>query len=69
MFPIQPVRIYAGVEICQIFYHTLEGKTREYKSGKYQNNTDIQPSMLYKEFQQPEERQRTLWEADDTKMH
>ena len=25
MFCVQPVRIYAGVEIGQIFYHTLEG--------------------------------------------
>src|SRR6516225_7068161 len=34
---VQPVRIYAGVEICQIFYHTLEGRYENYKSGKYQN--------------------------------
>lgn len=49
MFAIQPVRIYAGVQICQIFYHTLEGDVQEYKS-KYQNNKDIQPSLLYQEF-------------------
>ncbi len=48
---VQPVRIYAGVEICQIFYHTLEGKYENYKSGKYQNNQGIQPSLLYKDFQ------------------
>lgn len=50
MFAVQPVRIYAGVEICQIFYHTLEGDVREYSSDKYQNNRDIQPSLLYREF-------------------
>jgi dCTP deaminase len=48
---IQPVRIYAGVQICQIFYHTVEGEFTEYKSGKYQGNTGIQPSMIYKDFE------------------
>jgi len=47
---VQPVRVYAGVEICQIFYHTLEGRYENYKSGKYQNNQGIQPSLLYKDF-------------------
>ncbi len=51
MFCIQPVKIYPGVEICQIFYHTIEGDYIKYRSGKYQNNQDIQPSMLYKDFQ------------------
>ena len=47
---IQPVRLYPMVEICQIYYHTLEGDFIPYQSGKYQNNTGIQPSMLYKDF-------------------
>ena len=51
IFCVQPVRIYAGVEICQIFYHTLEGPYENYKSGKYQNNQGIQPSLLYKDFE------------------
>lgn len=51
MFAVQPIRIYAGVEICQIFYHEIAGdEIFEYKSGKYQNNNDIQPSMLFKEL-------------------
>ena len=50
MFAVQPVRIYPGVEICQIFYHTVEGAITEYRSNKYQNNTDIQPSLLFKEL-------------------
>ncbi len=51
MFAIQPVRIYAGVQICQIFYHQVEGAITEYNnSGKYQNNQDIQPSLLYREL-------------------
>ncbi len=55
MFAIQPIRIYAGVQICQIFYHVLEGSVREYSSGKYQNNKDIQPSLLYREFGRTED--------------
>ena len=50
MFAVQPVRIYAGVAICQIFYHDLLGSFTEYQSDKYQNNTDIQPSLLFKEL-------------------
>lgn len=47
---IEPVRIYAGVEICQVFYHTVTEPFEEYKSGKYQGNTEVQPSMLWKDF-------------------
>ncbi|MDR1491390.1 MAG: dCTP deaminase [Planctomycetaceae bacterium] len=47
---VQPIRIYSFVEICQIYYHTIQGEYDEYCDGKYQNNTDIQPSMLYKDF-------------------
>lgn len=51
IFCVQPLRIYAGVEICQIYYHTLSPDYEPYRSGKYQNNTGIQPSLLYREFQ------------------
>lgn len=51
MFCVQPIRVYAGIEICQIFYHTIEGDFDRYEKGKYQNNTGIQQSMLYKEFE------------------
>ncbi|MGH4137131.1 dCTP deaminase [Clostridium sp.] len=47
---IQPIRIYADVEICQIYYHSIEGDYDRYISGKYQNNKGIQPSLLYKDF-------------------
>ena len=50
MYAVHPIRIYPNVEICQIFYHTIEGKYEEYTSGKYQDNTGIQPSLLFKEF-------------------
>ncbi len=60
MFAVQPVRIYAGVEIAQIFYHTLDGDIREYSSEKYQHNRDIQPSLLFREFQEHQDRQMRL---------
>lgn len=50
MFAVQPVRIYPGVAICQIFYHQITGPIREYASDKYQHNRDIQPSLLFKEL-------------------
>lgn len=50
MFCIQPIIIYQNVEICQIFYHTIEGDYDLYKSSKYQNNTGVQPSLLYQDF-------------------
>lgn len=48
---VQPIRIYAGVGICQIYYHALEGAYEPYISGKYQNNSGIQPSLLYRDFE------------------
>jgi dCTP deaminase len=50
IFCIHPVRIYAGVEFCQIYYHTIEGDYNPYSSNKYQGNKGIQPSLLYMEF-------------------
>jgi dCTP deaminase len=51
LFCVQPIRVYAGVDICQVFYHTIEGPFETYQKGKYQNNTGIQPSLLYRDFQ------------------
>ena len=51
MFCVQPVKIYAGIEICQIYYHTIEGEYQKYASNKFQNNEGIQPSFLYKELE------------------
>ena len=50
IFAVRPIRIFKHIEICQIFYHTILGKTQSYESGKYQNNKGIQASLLYKEF-------------------
>lgn len=48
---IQPIRVYAGVEICQIFYHQITPDYVPYRSGKYQHNQGLQPSLLYRDFE------------------
>lgn len=50
IFCVQPVRIYPNVEVCQIYYHDIDGEYDLYSSGKYQNNQGIQPSLMYKDF-------------------
>ena len=55
IFCVQPVKIYAGVEVCQIYYHTIEGEYEGYTSGKYQGNSGIQPSLLYMDFKESDE--------------
>ncbi|GHV43008.1 dCTP deaminase [Clostridia bacterium] len=47
---VEAIRIYPFVEICQIYYHSVEGDITEYRSGKYQDNSGVQPSLLYKDF-------------------
>jgi len=67
MFAVQPIRIYAGIEICQIFYHSIEGEIHEYSSRKYQNNRDIQPSLLYQDFDpQPDRQMRLNFHREDS---
>ena len=48
---VQPLVIYPGIDICQIYYHTIEGDYEPYDFGKYQRNCGIQTSQLWKEFQ------------------
>lgn len=50
MFCVQPIRIYPWVEICQIFYHTIQGEYVSYQNGKYQNNKDIQASKFHEDL-------------------
>lgn len=47
---IEPIRIYADVPICQIYYHTLLGEYEPYSSKKYHRNSDVQTSRLYMDF-------------------
>ncbi len=50
MYCVQPVRIYPGMQIAQIYYMQLVGECDEYCSDKYQNSSDIQPSLLFREL-------------------
>jgi dCTP deaminase len=54
LFAARPIRIYPGLPICQILYHTIVGEVSEYRRGKYQDNQDIQPSLFFKELQAPQ---------------
>lgn len=51
IFCVQPIHVYPGVEVCQIYYHSIEGDYDVYTSGKYQNNQGIQPSLLFRDFE------------------
>jgi dCTP deaminase len=51
IFVIQPLIIYPNIEICQIYYHAIDGDFETYTSGKYQKNEGIQPSYLFKDFE------------------
>jgi dCTP deaminase len=51
IFCVQPIIIYPNVDICQIYYHTIDGAYDLYNSEKYQNNTGIQPSLMFKDFE------------------
>lgn len=50
IFVVQPLVIYPAIEICQIYYHHIDGAHTTYRQGKYQNNRDIQPSKLFQDF-------------------
>lgn len=51
IFCVQPIVIYPDVAICQIYYHDVSADYEPYRNGKYQNNTGIQPSLLYRDFE------------------
>ncbi len=50
MHCIHPIKIYPNIEICQIYYHSIQGEYDKYSSGKYQSNKGIQTSQFYKDF-------------------
>jgi len=49
MTVVHPLIIYPNVPICQIFYSSISAYDRKYE-GKYQNNKEVQPSMMWKDF-------------------
>lgn len=46
----QPLRIYAGIQICQIYFQNISQDYHRYEN-KYKGSTDIQESYLYKELE------------------
>jgi len=50
----KPVRIYPGMEICQIYYFELVGDSSIKYSGKYSNNGDIMKSKFNDELNKKE---------------
>ncbi len=51
MYCTQPLRVYPFVQICQIFYHTIQGDYKPYSAqSKYQNSDSVLPSKLYTEL-------------------
>jgi len=54
MTVVHPLRVYAGVELCQILYSPLIGESIGY-DGKYQGQTGPRSSKLWQEFVHGEE--------------
>lgn len=52
---VQPVRVYAGVRICQIAFVETSG-LREAYAGKYQRQAGPTPSRLHREFTRTQEK-------------
>lgn len=47
---VQPVRIYAGMEICQIYFLRPDGAINMLYQGKYQGQTDVVASRMFKDW-------------------
>ena len=52
MVVAQPVRIYPGLRIGQLYWHKPVGEVTDYYHGKYQGQRGIQPSKLYEDFEE-----------------
>ena len=47
---VRPTKIFANMELCQIYFLPIEGKVKKTYSGKYQKKKDITPSKSYQDF-------------------
>lgn len=48
---IRPVRVYPGVQVCQIYYNDVTDDEIKYaENAKYQNQTEIRTSRLWTEL-------------------
>ena len=48
---VQPVRIYPGMRIGQLYWHKPVGEITQKYRGKYQGQEDIQPSKLHEDWE------------------
>ena len=49
---VQPVRVYAGMKIGQLFWHCPEGEITKRYTGKYQGSEDVMASKLWQDFKE-----------------
>lgn len=47
---VKPIKIYPYMKICQVAFFPIEGAYSQEYHSKYQNNNEIQSSLLYKEL-------------------
>lgn len=52
---VQPVRIYPGLRIGQLYWHNPDGEVLKRYNGKYQNQTNATPSRLFQDREWKEE--------------
>lgn len=48
---VHPVKVYAGMPIAQIMFHSVQGEVNMQYKGKYQEASSLEASKMYKEFQ------------------
>ena len=51
----QPVRIYPGLRVGQLYWHNPDGEVLKRYNGKYQGQTNATPSRLFKDREWEEE--------------
>lgn len=47
----QPLKVYAGIDVCQIYFHTVEDIGERRYRGSYNNRAQIKPSKIHREVQ------------------
>ena len=51
---VHPIRIYAGVRICQVYFHCVEGRKEvlygDRPGSKYAHSSGVEPSRSYLDF-------------------
>lgn len=52
----QPVRIYPGLRVGQLYWHNPDGEVLWRYNGKYQNQTNATPSRLFQDREWEEEK-------------